>query len=91
MLGYARKVDGNQQAIVTALRQVGASVIHLHTVGHGCPDLLVGYRGVNHLIEIKADNGRMTQAQLALHGAWRGAPVIIVRSVDEALQAIGAI
>lgn len=86
----ARKTDRKQPDIVAALRQVGASVIHLHTVGGGCPDLMVGYRGVNYLMEIKADNGRMTQAQSALHGAWRGAPVIIARSVDEALMAIGA-
>jgi hypothetical protein len=46
-------VDKNQPAIVAMLRQVGAHVQHLHAVGKGCPDLLVGFRGENWLLEIK--------------------------------------
>ena len=38
----ACKVDANQAAIVKALREYGCSVTHLHRVGDGCPDLLVG-------------------------------------------------
>lgn len=38
--------DRNQPAIVAALRGIGATVQPLHAVGQGCPDLLVGYRGV---------------------------------------------
>lgn len=91
MVGYARKVDNNQREIVTALRQAGASVIHLHTVGGGCPDLLVGYRGINYLVEIKSDHGRLTADQTALCDAWRGGAVAVTRTVDEALRVIGAI
>jgi DNA-binding NarL/FixJ family response regulator len=38
----AAKVDANQTEITAALRQMGATVQHIHTVGKGCPDLLVG-------------------------------------------------
>lgn len=38
----AAKVDKNQPEIVEALRAEGAVVQHLHAVGVGCPDLLVG-------------------------------------------------
>ena len=91
MRRYACKVDNNQQEIVNALRQAGASVIHLHAVGHGCPDLLVGYRGINYLIEIKTRRGRLTADQTALYSTWQGLPVAVPHTVDEALQAIGAI
>lgn len=90
----AAKVDDNQRAVVAALRGVGATVMHLHRVGMGCPDLCVGWRGVNYLIEVK-DGGKAPSAQkLTLmqeewHGAWKG-QAIVVNSPEAALEAIGA-
>ena len=49
----AAKVDGNQAEIVSALRQVGAEVQSLASVGQGVPDLLVGFRSRNFLLECK--------------------------------------
>lgn len=85
------RVDSNQPRIVAALRQVGASVESLHRVGGGVPDILVGFRGENFLLEIKNPDGlnRIKPEQEAWHCAWRGLPVAVVRSVDEALAAIG--
>lgn len=89
----ASRVDANQPAIVYALRAVGATVEPLHAVGGGCPDILVGYAGRNLLMEIK--DGRLspsritlTEDQIKWHAAWRGQRTV-VRSVDEALQALG--
>jgi hypothetical protein len=86
----AARVDANHGVIVAALRQVGASVQDLAAVGKGCPDLLVGYRGHNFVLEVKAPKGTSTPAQVAWHADWRG-DVRIVRDVDEALHVIGAI
>ena len=82
----AAKVDRNQAEIVTVLRQMGASVLSLHRVGQGCPDLLVGYRGHTYLAEIK--NGslmgwRLTPAQREFHELWN-APIAILDSVETA-------
>jgi len=85
------KVDKNQREIVMALRKVGASVIHLHTVGNGCPDLLVGFRGENFLIEVKLGKGKLTPAQKTLHTTWQGLKIGVARTVEEALSFIGAI
>ncbi len=49
----AANVDRNQPEIVAALRAAGATVEYLHAVGGGCPDLLVGYRGANYVLEVK--------------------------------------
>jgi hypothetical protein len=49
----AAKVDANQREVVAALRGAGASVQLLHAVGEGCPDLLVGYKGLTMLLEVK--------------------------------------
>ncbi len=84
----AAKVDDNQRAIVAALRERGATVQLLHAVGRGCPDLLVGYRGMNLLIEVK--DGRkppsarqLTPDQIIWHRAWVG-QVEVVESTDQA-------
>ena len=52
----AKRVDINQKAIVEHLRAMGASVFHLHEVGKGCPDLLVGVNSQTYLIEVKKDS-----------------------------------
>lgn len=90
----AAKVDRNQGQIVEALRKVGASVQPLHTVGRGCPDLLVGHRGVNYLLELKDGTAppsrrQMTGEQVEWHANWAG-QVCVVETVEEALRAIGA-
>ena len=86
----AAKIDDNQKAIVNVLRQLGASVQSLAATGKGCPDLLVGYHGINYLMEVK-DGDKVPSAQKLTidqehwHSIWRGS-VHIVKSVNEALK-----
>lgn len=83
------RVDRNQAEIVQALRSVGASVQSLHTVKGGCPDIIVGRQGKNYLMEIKdGSTARLNELQEFWHARWCG-EVLTVRSVDEALRAIG--
>jgi len=95
MVRKQARVDDNQAEIVRALEDVGASVLHLHQLGRGAPDLLVGFRGLNYCMEIKDGNKaesrrRLTDDELLWHTAWRGS-VYVVESVDDALQRIGAV
>lgn len=94
--------DVNHNAIVSALLVAGASVCDLAAVGGGVPDLLVGYRGVNRLLEIKRDqatafgrgkfvNRAVRERQSQWAARWRGRPVVVVTTPEEALAAIGAI
>lgn len=83
-----KRVDANQADIVRALRQIGATVQTLHEVGRGVPDLLVGYDYRDFLLEVKAPDGRLTDDELLWQHKWKG-QVAIVRTVDEAMQAIG--
>lgn len=90
----AAHVDRNQADVVKALRKVGASVEHLHAVGGGCPDLLVGFRGTNWLLEVKPATDkdqralRLRESQRRWHAAW-AAPVHVVHSPEQALAVIG--
>lgn len=93
MTRRAAKVDRNQAEIVGALRAVGASVEPLHTVGKGCPDLLVGFRGQNWLIEVKdglAPNSaqKLNDRQVVWHRDWRG-QAVVVNNAEDAIRAIG--
>lgn len=84
----SKRVDGNQSAIVSALRAVGAAVQDLHEVGKGFPDVLCCWRGKLILMEIKAPGGELNEREQRWHMAWP-VPVAIVHSVDEALDALG--
>lgn len=89
-----KRVDANQASIVAAFRAHGASVQHLHAVGKGCPDILVGYRGVNYLVEIKdgdkpPSQRRLTNDEETWHSAWRG-QVGIVYDISGVIQIIKA-
>lgn len=83
------RVDRNQTEIVEALRAIGASVQSLAPVGKGVPDLLVGYRGVNFLIEVKGKNGVLTAPQVTWHAEWRGV-VYVVRDAGAAIDLVSA-
>ena len=55
------KADANQLEIIEAFLKCGCKVIDLSKVGGGCPDLLVGHRYGNDLVEVKAEKGRQTR------------------------------
>ena len=99
---FARKVDRNQKAIIDALEAAGCTVQSLHTVGGGCPDLLVGVHRRMWLVEVKAeeaprsfkDGAKSNEAQTRARqkewaDRWRGAPPLTVRSPAEAVDALG--
>jgi hypothetical protein len=88
----AAKVDRNQAEIVAALRGIGATVLPLHAVGKGCPDILCGWNGFNYLIEVKdwqapKSDRVLTPAQAEWHAGWKGS-VAVVETVDAALAVV---
>jgi len=81
---------------VDGLRQIGATVNRINE--EDLPDLLVGFRGKNFLIEIKAPSGprggvsgrTLKPGQLKWAMEWRG-QIDMARDLDEALRIIGAV
>jgi hypothetical protein len=83
----AARIDTNQPAIVALFRKLGASVLHLHTLGAGAPDILVGVAGRNALVEIKDGEKppsaqKLTPDEVDFHRDWRG-QVTIIRTEAE--------
>ena len=84
----ASRVDANQADIVRALRGIGASVLHCHTLKNAF-DILVGYRGRTFLMEIKAsEKEKLTPGEAEFKANWRGSEYHIVYTADQAIRII---
>jgi len=85
----ARK-DDNHKEIAAALIKIGASVLDTSQLGNGAPDIIVGFRGQNVLVEIKdgdkpPSKRRLTPDEVKFQLSWQG-NYKVVNSVDEALK-----
>jgi hypothetical protein len=88
----AMRVDANQEQIVSALRARGAGV-RVISQGDGIPDLLVGYKGFTILMEVKDGQKvpsarKLTPAEQKFFDDWQGGMLVIVNSVEEALETL---
>lgn len=92
MARRAARIDKNHKKIVDGLKAVGATVQSMASLGKGCPDILVGYHGLNFVFEIKnpdASGAGLTAWEADWMNRWRGQKDI-VWTLDEALEIIGA-
>lgn len=84
------RTDDNQTLLVKVARQCGATVQILSQVGSGCPDLLIGMRGKNFLVEVKdgtqpPSQRKLTPDQEKWHREWNGQKRVIT-SVSEMIE-----
>lgn len=82
------KIDANQPEIVETFRAMGCSVVSAAPMGKGFPDLIVGYRGRNYLIEVKdgskpPSKRKLTPDQEDFHRDWRGR-IHVIESKEKA-------
>lgn len=84
----AARTDANQKEIAKVLRGAGCTVVSLHRVGDGCPDLLVGRCGRNYLLEIKVDGRGLNDRQKDWHRTWGGQRAVVT-TPEGALAAVG--
>jgi len=84
------RIDRNHNEIRHVLEKCGVSVQSLANVGHGCPDLLCGFRKQNYLFEVKdgllsPSRRVLTYAEVEWQLHWSG-QVQIIKSPDDALR-----
>jgi hypothetical protein len=89
-----RKTDANHKDILTFLHHIPAlSVFSAHSIGKGFPDIVVGYKGLNYLFEIKdgkksKSQKQLTEAQKEFHKYWCG-QITVVENINEILFILG--
>ncbi len=89
----AGRIDANQNVIVADLRTLpGISVAITSGLGHGFPDLVVGFKARNLMIELKdpakAKSARkLTPDEVTFHDKWNG-QICVCETTDEILALI---
>jgi len=84
------KIDSNQKQIVKRLREIpGVSIVSIASVGNGTPDIIVGYKNFNYLIELKSSSiSKLTEQEIKFIKDWKG-NVAVCYNFDQVLQVIG--
>ena len=88
------RLDSNQKDIVKELRQYpGVSAHSVASLGHGFPDVIVGFRGRNYLVEIKDPNKppsarKLTDDEKAWHETWTG-QVDVAETTEQIISLFG--
>lgn len=72
-------VDVKHLAVAQRFQAYGASVLDLSRLGFGAPDLLVGFCGINELVEVKGQESGLTAWQTQFQNMWQGREVRVVR------------
>lgn len=73
----AAKVDDNQGEIVQALKHTSARIQHLHQLGGGCPDLLVGLGGLTLVGRFDTEAARRALASIPYLTIHAGANLLM--------------
>lgn len=77
---HRSKIDESQKRLVPFLRAHGASFESMAPLGKRAPDGVLGYLGVDQLVEFKTDKAMPTAGQIEWHRSWRGRPVVVLRT-----------
>jgi hypothetical protein len=81
----AAKRDDSEPEVVAAFVEGGATVWKIS--GANVPDLVIGFLGRTHAVEVKTGNACLSAGQLAAFGpggGWAGEPVQIARNGPQA-------
>lgn len=83
-----KKVDANQKDIVEMFRKLGGRVCDIHTVGAGCPDLLVSceHSRYTFVVEVKSSTGKQNLYELGWERSWFG-HYYVIRNIEGAMLA----
>jgi hypothetical protein len=83
----AAKRDDAEAAVMHGFLDEGAkhSVVSLTQLsGKDLPDLLVGFLGVNHVVEVKTGNARLRPGQISWAELWCGEKPVVARTEAQA-------
>ena len=77
---YAKKRDKSEKALVEYLRASGCTVY----LTDQPTDAIVGFQGQTFIVEFKTGNKPLNENQKKFIDEWKGAPVIVMRTIEDA-------
>lgn len=84
------RTDNIQTETVLKARSLGATVKIMSNVGGGFPDLLIGFKGINWIFELKSKKGILSPKQERFIANWNGS-VYVSRDPDEVVDILRSI
>ena len=85
--GHKGRTDLNHAQVINGLRQAGMAAHSIASVGDGVPDILVGFRGICVVLEVKRYKEEPNQKEKDFAARWPG-PYAIVNTPEEAILAV---
>jgi Holliday junction resolvase len=85
------RLDETHRSVRNALTSLGCSVVSTTSMGSGFPDMVVGLMGETHLVEVKTRTGKLRESQVKFSVGWRGCPIWILRSAEDAMTMVASI
>lgn len=90
-----KRIDANQKEITSLFRQLGATVLVTSELGRGAPDLIIGFRGRNIMVEVKdgkkpLSHQKLTHDEMEFHQFWRG-DIRIIRCEADVISLVNEI
>lgn len=88
---YAAQTDRNHKDVIRWFLELGCTVVDLSKVGGGCPDLLVGVRGHERLVETKDPKRKPSERKLRPNQSeffetWAGSKPAKVETHDDVIE-----
>ncbi len=82
---FGYRIDENHRVIKSAFDDLEFSVMTTARVGGGAPDLVVAKYGLTVAVEIKTDDGALTDDQMEFMDTWQGRHRV-VRSIGDVID-----
>lgn len=80
-----KRRDANHFEVVKWLKGLFFSVQDTSQVGDSFPDLVVAKHGINVVVEIKTDEGKLEPGQVEFMETWRG-PSHVIRTMQDCID-----
>lgn len=82
------RTDANHGEIIKCFEDLGCTVVDLSQVGSGMLDLLIGLVGVDCIVEVKTQEGKLRGCQETFIAKWRGRNPAVVRTQQDCIDLV---